>query len=248
MERTAERIVYPPLDVPKPFAPDVFVVDSGPHRAFGIPLPVRMTVIRLSDGGLVLYSPTGVAPGLPEALGEIGTVRHLVAPNPGHWSYVTDWQRACPDAVTWVAPEMERLLKLRGAKLRIDREIGDTPPEEWGDEIDTAVVPGAAGFREVLLFHRPSRTLVLTDLVVDLEPEKLPPWLRLGAEAAGATGPVPKAPLYLRAAVAMRRELARPAVERMLAHEPERAIFAHGRPFEADATQRLRASLHWLLR
>ena len=41
---------YPPLDVLKPVADGLWIVDSGPLRALGIPLPVRMTIIRLGDG------------------------------------------------------------------------------------------------------------------------------------------------------------------------------------------------------
>ena len=52
-------VSYPPLDVPKPIAKNLWNVDSGPLRVMGlIPLPVRMTIIRLADGGLLLHSPT----------------------------------------------------------------------------------------------------------------------------------------------------------------------------------------------
>ena len=52
-------VSYSPLDVPKPIAKNLWNVDSGPLRVMGlIPLPVRMTIIRLADGGLLLHSPT----------------------------------------------------------------------------------------------------------------------------------------------------------------------------------------------
>lgn len=220
MTDEGERIVYPPLDLAKPFAPGLHVVDSGPHRAFGIPLPVRMTVIRLGDGGLLLHSPTRLTEGLANQLAAIGPVRDLLAPNVGHYAYVASWQAAFPDATTWAAPGMTRLLRLRGARLRVDVELGDAPPASWRDDLDVAVVPGGAGFREVLLFHRASRTLVLTDLVSALEPAKLPGWVAAGARATGAVGAVPRAPSYLRALVSLRRRDARAAVERLLALRP----------------------------
>ena len=243
----ADEIVYPPLDVPKPFAPGVHVVDSGPHRAFGIPLPVRMTVIRLSDGGLLLHAPTRYTDTLADALCAFGPIRHLVMPNPGHFAYVGEWQRAFPEAVTWAAPGMKTMLRWRGGGVTADAELGDAPPEAWADDVDQAIVPGAAGFREVLFVHKASRTLVLTDLIVGLERERLPGWLRVAAGAVGASRAVPAAPAYLKAVVLARRRSARRAVARMLAHEPRRAIFAHGKPFADDASQRLRASFRWLL-
>jgi len=51
-------IPYSPNDLPKPIAESVWVVDGDPISAMGLKLPVRMTVVRLKDGGLMLHSPT----------------------------------------------------------------------------------------------------------------------------------------------------------------------------------------------
>ncbi len=89
--------------------------------------------------------------------------------------------------------------------------------------------------------------LALTDLVVNLEPEKLPFWMRPGAAAVGSTAPDGKAPIYLRLAVSARRREARTAAERLIGLKPEKVVFAHGRWFEYDGAARLRASLKWLI-
>ena len=82
-------VVYPPLDVPKPVAENVWIVDSGPHRAFGLlRLPLRMTVLRLADGRLWLHSPTRWRSVLVDALEDLGRIRHLVAPNASHWTHL----------------------------------------------------------------------------------------------------------------------------------------------------------------
>ena len=88
---------YPPLDVLKPVAQDLWVVDSGPMRAMGvIPIPVRMTVARLKNGELLLHSPTRHTGGLQRALEGFGPIRHLVAPNIVHWTFLKQWQRQLP--------------------------------------------------------------------------------------------------------------------------------------------------------
>src|SRR3954470_1958886 len=69
-----DACMYPPLDVPKPIADGVWVVDSGPMEVFGIPLPIRMTVLRLADGGLWLHSPTRLTPALAAALQALGPI------------------------------------------------------------------------------------------------------------------------------------------------------------------------------
>ena len=240
-------VTYPPLDVPKPLAENVWIVDSGPLRLLGVPLPVRMTVIRLADGALLLHSPTRFETGLKHALEAFGPIRHLVAPNVAHWSYLKVWQQACPEATTWAAPGLRERAQVRASGVRLDRDLPDAPPPDWAGEIDQAIVPGGAGFREVAFFHRPSRTLVLTDLIVNLEPHKLPLPIRLAARALGILAPHGRAPIYLRLIVRARRAEAGAAAVRLVGWAPERVVFAHGRLFERDGTTALQRSLDWII-
>ena len=136
----------------------------------------------------------------------------------------------------------------RRSGIRFDHDLGDDAPDAFGGEIVQAVVPGGGGFREVLFLHRPSRTLVVTDLVVNLEPARLSAERRIGAGLLGSLAPHGRAPAYLRAAIATRRAEARSAVARMLALGPERAIVSHGRWFEDRAGERLAIAFDWLLR
>ncbi len=242
-----DPVTYPPLDVLKPVADGVWIVDSGPLSAFGMSLPVRMTVIRLGNGDLWLHSPTRYDDGLRAELERHGRIRHLVAPNVAHWMFVQDWQQRCPDAVTWAAPGLRERGQVKKSGVRLDRDLGDAAPPEWAGEMEHAVVPGGAGFREIDFFHKPSRTLVLTDLVVNLEPDKLSALVRMFARLTGVLAPDGKAPLYLRLVIRARRRDAAAAASRMLAWTPERVIFTHGRWFERDGTAALRRSLAWLV-
>ena len=238
---------YPPLDVPKPVADGLWIVDSGPHTMLGIELPVRMTVIRLAGGDLVLHSPTRFTEGLKRQLDVLGLIRHLVAPNFAHWIYLRDWQRACPDATTWAAPGLRGRGQVRRSGIRLDRDLDDAAPAEWAGEIALAVVPGGFGVTEIAFFHKPTRTLVLTDLIVNMEPEKIPPLARPAFQLAGIVAPDGRAPLQLRLVILMRRNAAALAVSRMLALHPARVIFAHGLWFDRDGEATARRSLRWLL-
>lgn len=239
---------YPPLDVLKSVADGVWIVDSGPLRMLGMPLPVRMTVIRLATGDMWLHSPTRFDAALKREIEQIGRIRHLVAPNSAHWSFMREWQRHCPDAVTWAAPGLRNRAQVKKANFVPDCDLADRPPQDWAEEIEQVVVPGGAGFREIDFFHKPTRTLVLTDLVVNVEPAKLPLVMRWGAHLVGATAPYGKAPIYLRLLIRMKRAEAERAARRLIAFEPERVIFTHGRFFEQDGAAALRKSLTWLLR
>jgi hypothetical protein len=238
---------YPPLDTPKPVAPDVFIVDSLLQGLVGRIMPARMTVIRLPDGGLLLHSPTRFSLALKQKLQALGPIRHLVAPNVVHWTFLPEWQRACPDATTWAAPGLRDRSQVQESGVRLDHDLSDTLPAEWGGVIELADVPGGLGFNEVALFHRPTRTLVLTDLVLNLEPGKLPALLRPLARLFGITAPDGVPPPYLRAVVKLQRQQAAQCAARLVALQPERVIFAHGRWFEQDGTAALRRSLRWLL-
>ncbi|MCJ2127107.1 DUF4336 domain-containing protein [Methylobacterium sp. J-077] len=237
---------YPPLDVLKPVAEGVWIVDSGPLRVLGLPLPVRMTVIRLGDGTLWLHTPTRYEAGLHRAIAALGPIRHLVAPNIAHWTFVKAWQSHCPEALTWAAPNLRERGPVRRSGLRIDRVLTDTAAPGWASDLRQIVVPGGLGFREVAFFHGRSRTLVLTDLVVNLEPAKMPALLRPLLRLAGMTAPHGQPPPYLRFVIKLQqREAARAAAD-IVAREPTIVIFAHGLWFARDGTDRLRRSLRWL--
>lgn len=239
---------YPPFDVPKPVAEGVWVVDSAPLSSLGLSLPVRMTVIRLANGDLLLHSPTRCTVGLRRELGRLGRVRHLVAPSFAHWTFLQAWQQSYPDAVTWAAPGLRGRAPVRKSGVRFDRELGDAAPAEWAGEMRQAIIRGGAGFAEAALFHVPTRTLVLTDLVLNIEPRMVPAPVRPVARALGVLAPDGRAPAYLRAIVKLRRGEAAAAASRVLEWNPERVIFAHGRWFERDGEAALRRSLRWLVR
>ncbi|HEY8613929.1 MAG TPA: DUF4336 domain-containing protein [Roseomonas sp.] len=242
-EAVAHQVGYPPFDTPKPVAQDVFIIDSLLPSA---PLSVRMTVIRLPDGGLLLHSPTRFSHGLKRELEQIGPIRHLVAPNIAHWTFLKDWQDACPDTVSWAAPGLRERSQVRRSGVRLDHDLGDLAPAEWGDVIEVVPVPGGGGFHEMAMFHRPTRTLMLTDLVMNLEPPKVPLLMRPITWLFGMLAPDGMPPPYLRAVVKWRHAEAVRAASRLIELRPERVIFAHGRWFERDGTVALRRSLRWL--
>ncbi|WP_108261605.1 hypothetical protein [Mangrovicoccus ximenensis] len=94
----ADQLVpYAPLCVPKPLAPELWIVDGpgiamryGPGR---LPFTTRMTVIRIG-GRLLLHSPVALQPGLAEAVRALGDPAWILAPNRLHWVHLGEWQAA----------------------------------------------------------------------------------------------------------------------------------------------------------
>jgi hypothetical protein len=101
--------------------------------------------------------------------------------------------------------------------------------------------------REAVFFHRPSRTLVLTDLIENFEPQRIRGfWYRLLLRLAGAADPDGKAPIDLQMTFWRHRKAIRLEVERMIAWDPERIIIAHGRWYDKGGTAELRRAFRWV--
>lgn len=227
-------------------ADNIWLVDAGTIDAAGLPLPVRMTVIRLSNGDLILHSPTRYSWQLREQLQTLGTIKYLLAPSIAHWMFLPDWQAALPHAQVMAVLGLKRRAQVRKSGLRIDAELDGDVPTPWAGELETVLI-AAPPFTELALFHRPSRTLVLTDLVQNLDPDELPAGPRLVADGLGITAPDGRAPLYLRMLLRLWSASVTPAVMRLIGFAPDRVVFSHGKWFERDAAARLRRSLRWLL-
>lgn len=225
---------------------DIWIVNDKPINAAGLELPVRMSVIRLSSGELLLHSPVRYSPALRYELERLGAVKYLLAPNIAHRMFLSEWQRELPQAATFAARGLSARRQVRAARIRIDRELGDTTPEEWTADLQTVSV-NAPMFSEVELFDKRSRTLILTDLVRNLDPDHLSASNEAAANLLGIAKPDGKAPICLRLLLRLGGCSVQAAAERLVRLGPERVIFAHGHWFESEGTERLRQSLRWLV-
>lgn len=239
--------VYPPLNVLKPVTQNLWIVD-GPAIWFGVPwprmpFPTRMTIIRLACGELLVHSPTCLTPELKTAVEKLGVPRWIVGPNRIHYWWIPDWKSAYPTATVYLAPRIKEQ-----AQDRINFDFTGLD-DDWGYPWDgeIAILPIRGKFMtEIEFFHYPSRTLILTDLIENFEPEKLDSllqrWLtRLG----GVQDPDGKMPRDMRLTFS-RKEL-REAVQKMIQWSSERIILAHGRWYEENGVFELRRAFRWLL-
>ncbi len=242
LESVARAVAH----VVAPLGEGIWIVDARPIRALGMLLPLRMSVIRLRGGGLLLHSPIHHTPELQAELEALGPIAHLVAPSVAHWRFLVGWQRACPAARTWAAPGLGTRAQVRAAGVRVDADLGEHAPEAWRDELDQ-VLFRAPGYAELAFHHRASRTVLVTDVVANVDGALLPPVSRLAATAAGLTAPHGRAPAQLRLLLRLNKPVNARAAARLVAFAPERVVPAHGMWFANDATARLGDSLGWLL-
>ena len=86
---------YSPLNSLKKIADNLWIVDGEEvlmnFKLFKVPFSTRMTVIRLQNGGLWVHSPINPSDNLLFEIKQLGEVKHLIAPNVLHYSYINEW-------------------------------------------------------------------------------------------------------------------------------------------------------------
>jgi hypothetical protein len=167
--RVLDRLLRPVAPRPvESFTPEpheltrgVWLLDRQLRFPGGPRLPCRSTVVRLGSEALVVLSP----PPLPgDALERLGRVEYAVVPNTFHYVYALELLARHPSACLLVAPGVrERVPELGGAG-----ELSSTPPAAWSGELDLAILGPVRGLSEVIFFHRPTGSLILTDLAFHL--------------------------------------------------------------------------------
>jgi hypothetical protein len=237
--------LYEPINVYKPLAPDIGIVD-GPLEYLtvsGIRLPLpfttRMTVVRLSNGDLFLHSPIKFDERLAKELQGLGSVRHLVSPNQFHYAHIGEWARAFPETITWASPGVRRRARARHVDIDFTKDLDASAPEEWRREIDQLLFPGGY-FKEFIFFHKASRTLILTDAIINIELDKISePW-RTATRLSGMYYPHGQVFFGMRLPLLIQRRQAKSAIAKIHSWQPQRIVLSHGRCFDADADKVIR--------
>jgi hypothetical protein len=210
-----------------------------PFRTTGLELGGRMTVIRLPDGGLWIHSPVRMEGATRAAVEALGPVRFLVAPNLMHHLFLGEWAAAFPEARV-VAPAG---LQSKQPGLRIDVELADTPEAGQAEVLWRHRMRGMPRLEEFVFLHRPSRTLLVTDLAFHIR--ESPSWLtRTYLRWCGTYGKL--APTVLLKSMVKDRAALRASLDTVLGWDFERVVVCHGEVLEQGGREALRAGFDWL--
>lgn len=212
-------------------------VDAGvpvlerPQRYGGVEVGARMTVLAL-EGGLLVHSPLAVD---PTSLADLGEVRWVVSPNKLHHLYVKPWADAGFE--TWAAPGLpEKRPDVSFAGVL----QGDISP--FGDEVGVFPLACFPFANEVVLHHRPSRTLVVTDLVFHFT--EAAPWATRAAMRLLWGYPGCSTTLLER--VGFRRDIARQEVRMLADLDFDRLVMAHGEIIDTGGKDAFLGAMRWL--
>ena len=197
-----------------------------------LPFTTRMTVVCLTNGDLFLHSPIKFDEALGNDLLGLGTVRHLVSPNQFHYAHIGEWWKIFPDAITWASQHVRQRARARHIDVTFTRDLGVNAPEEWRRDIDQTLFPGGY-FKEFIFFHKASKTLILTDTIINIELNKMPePW-RTATKLTGMYHPRGQIFFGMRLPLLLQRWKAKAAVAKIHSWQPERILLSHGRCFES---------------
>jgi hypothetical protein len=150
-----------------------------------VTVPIRMTVVKLQQGGLLVYAP--IAPTsecirlVQELVTAHGDIKYIILPTISgveHKVFVGPFARRFPNAEIFVAPNqwsfpLNLPLSWLGLPAKRTQVLPlDSSQAPFADDFDYAILGpihlGPGTFAEVAFFHRRSQTLLVTDTVVSV--------------------------------------------------------------------------------
>ncbi|TMH63366.1 MAG: hypothetical protein E6H48_19725 [Betaproteobacteria bacterium] len=206
----------------------------GPIRMPIGSFPRRMTVIRLSDSRLVVWSAMALGGTEMAKLEAFGRPAFLIVPNDHHRLDAKAWKDRYPE-VQVVAPI--------GSRAKVEKVVPvDTTAPNFGDPNVQFVTAAGTHDREAALVVRTRNgaTLVLNDLVGNIrDASGIGGWLLGLAGFAGRSAQIPKVVKWnlVKDANALRAQLLKWADMQAL----KRILVSHGEPIDANPQQTLRA-------
>ena len=222
----------------QPLAANLWVTERA-QRFLSIEMGTRMAVIRLDDGSLFVHSPVALGNATRSELDELGPVRHVVAPNRYHHLYIGPYATAYPEARLYAAPGLQE----KRRDVRFHEVLGDEAPAAWAGQIDQLLFRALPVINEVVFFHRASRTLVVSDLVTNVQTSSSP-LTRLFFRLDDSYGKFGAGRLWR--LLIRDRPGASAAIDRILGWGFDRVIMAHGNVLETGGPAALRAGFAWL--
>jgi len=211
-----------------------------PVRFGGMDLFGRTTVIKLKNGDLIVHDPCSIDDMVKKEIDAIGEVKYIVAPGSYHHLFVSDFQKKYPNAETFLCPGLEK----KRSDIKFEWILGNKPDHRWGDVIDQVVVQGTKFILEVAFFHKPSKTLILVDLLENIGDDYKHPTsmlLRFWWKVVFKMWNNPKAAPEYQMGWG-RKEIVKGGLNKILGWNAERVILAHGELVENNITSVLKTA------
>lgn len=211
-----------------------------PVRFGGMDLFGRTTIIKLKNNDLIIHDPCKIDYSVKKEIDAIGKVEYIVAPGNYHHLFVADFQQQYPDAETFLCPGLER----KRPDIKFEWVLGNQPDQRWANTIDQVVVQGTKFIWEVPFFHKPSKTLILVDLLENIGDDYTHTaglYLRFWWKVIFKMWNNPKAAPEYQMGWGD-KEVVRKGLKRIIGWDAQRVILAHGECIEGNVNNVLRSA------
>jgi len=132
-----------------------------PLSMIGIQFGNRTTVIALDHNKLILHSPGKLTAELKKDLERLGEVAYILAPNYYHSLFLEDYVSMYPDIQIFMAPRLDK----KRQHIPCSGILNNQAHPAWTSVLQQCLIEGMPSLNEVVFFHEPSRSLIVTDLV-----------------------------------------------------------------------------------
>lgn len=215
-------------------APNLWLM-SYPLKTLGVDLQRNVTIIRLAFGKLIIHSTAPFSAADVDEIKTLGEPAWLIDTLLRHDTYAEEGRHAFPEATYLAPPGFSINLPFQTHALL-------TPPDEWQEDVAVLPIEGAPEFGEIVFLHRPSRTLIVADLVVNF-PGEHGLWTNLLLHFAAAGHRYdPGMTVPFKNAVQDRSAFAA-SVNRLLEWDFDRVVVGHGEPIEMGGKEKLREAI-----
>ena len=211
--------------------------DHEPMRFFGLPLGRRVTAIRTQANEVVVFSPLSWSPAHQAELEALGKISLMVVPSRWHDRYFDQYLDKLPGC---------RFAGSAGVRAN-HASWNLTALESCAQtlrEFEWCTLPGMPNVEETVFFHRPSRTMILADVLFNLGAGDTVT-TRLLYRLAGI-GPRPGPSRLEKFLIRDQRAFAE-GWRRVLAWDVARVAVGHGHVIDREANQVLREAYAYLL-
>jgi len=217
-------------------------VSERKFQFFGLEVGTRMTVIRLTNGEIIVISPIDADKITIQQINELGNVTVIIAPNCYHYLFLAKFKSIYHSAKIWAAPGLDAKIPT----LRIDRILNERGTIGGLDEIEyflfagfqTIGIGGSVILNEIVFWHRESQSLILTDTAFHFDASF--PWqTRLVARIIG--GDRQLEPTILEKLASRNKEQIKRSIQHVLCWDFNRVIMAHGSIIKRDGKRQLAA-------
>lgn len=219
----------------------IWVLDGDPISFLTFPYEIRSTVIDLGGGELLLHSPVQISTA-SQLKALPGQVKYIVSPNKLHSLFLEEWQNTFPQAKLYAPPG----LMAKCPRISFYKELADESEPEWQGVLKQKLIRGSWFMSEVVFFHKPSRSLILGDLIENHDPQTFGCLHRAIGKSMAMLAPDGSTARNYRWTFFRRKEV-RQDLQDIMSWNVKRVIVNHGPIIENGAQAFLINAFQWAL-